>query len=109
MSVHDNTKYMAHDFEKYNLIELTVATIDKMQYGINVTENHLFYYPISGNYRMIGDIGIGEKVYSIYGNATVISKQVLTDFFSEEIVYDIHIIEGPKNYFVNGVLVHNKL
>lgn len=105
--IHDGIDLPIANFKVNNLIQLGFK--DKFGYEefINVTDNHQFYNIKTGNYKEIRDFNIGEELFNKDKKIIISSKKILIDNTSDEIVYNIHMVNKPHNYFVKGVLVHN--
>ena len=78
---------------------------------LNVTLNHPFYDLSTGKYKNLSEFNLGDQLM-VYNNFTgdleklnIVSMQK-TDYFYYE--YNLHL-EGPNNFFANGVIVHNAI
>lgn len=70
-----------------------------------VTINHYYLNPESGYYEQIGNFEIGDYVRTVDGVGIIQSITILKE---KPIVYNLHMEEGPNNYIVDGVVVHNQ-
>lgn len=70
-----------------------------------VTANHLYYSPDEDIYKEIKNFIYGERIRSIDGIGNVVSIMKLSD---TPVVYNLHMVNKPNNYLVNGVVVHNE-
>ncbi len=93
-----------HDFVNMPLVELTCSDGSITR----VTSNHPYYDVVSGAYKAIGEFNIGDSLFTQSGPIKIISRDVLTESSVIATVYNLHMSSGPANYFVNGILVHNK-
>jgi len=111
--IHDGIICSAADFSKAPLLELKVKIKNKV-ICTKVTDNHPYFDPIGKKYRQLKDFKIGELIKTVEGNAEIAGKEIIIDENSpmesrKEIVYNLHMMEGPHNYIANGAVVHNKL
>ena len=110
--VHDGRQYFMNNFSSYPLLRLTVNINDKL-YETKVTDNHPYFDAVARSYRKLRDFKIGDKVKTVDGEGIIVHKEVLINgdspaHMQNEIVYNLHMIQGPSNYIVNGAVVHNK-
>lgn len=96
------TNTFIHVNEPYGRLTLSNGTT------LQVTSIHRFYDPRSRTWRKIGDMQPGDVVLYGYG-ATAKFVTILASEFSSGrgTVYNLEI-ERYHNYYVNGILVHNR-
>ena len=110
--VHDGKLNNFANFIRYPLVNLSINVNGKL-YETKVTDNHPYLDAVEGGYKQLGEFKIGDKIKTIDGDGIIVSKEVLIDVNSpaemhNEVVYNLHMKEGPHNYVVNGAVVHNK-
>lgn len=111
--VHDGKISNMNNFIKHSLIKISVDINGKIFYT-KVTDNHPYLDVTNKKFKPLKDFKVGDKIKTIDGEGVIISKDALIDSSSppemqKEIVYNLHMKEGPHNYIVNGAVVHNKL
>jgi len=96
-------KTYIHEDWSYGIIELSSG------HTIEVTSNHPFYLPDTKEWKEINDIKIGQKLLYVGENHTEEVTLIKKDFSRERRanVYNFQV-KKYHNYFINGVLVHNK-
>jgi hypothetical protein len=101
-----------HDFDTYPLLKVTIQ--DRGVSSVTeVTANHPYLDPKTGEYKEIGSFEVGDTVQTINGEGVITNVDVLIngeDSKTQTIptLYDLHMGSGPANYLVDGVVVHNK-
>lgn len=110
--VHDGQNHSAHNFTEHGLLEVVYKDGDGMEHSIPVTGNHPVFDSNQNNYRSIESFSEGDGIRTQAGDVSIIriTKLDPTTYFNadSQIVYNLHMKEGPANYIANGVLVHNK-
>ena len=109
--IHEEFSFLENNYNIYPLIKLGIKINGKIIYT-KVTENHRYYNPIIKKYKQIGDFNLGDTVLSINGEGKIVSKEILINSKSTKLekhtrLYNLHLIDGPHNYIVNQVVVHN--
>lgn len=94
-----------HDFTRYPLLLVTVADADGNEYETRVTANHLYLLEDGRTYRQIGEIDVGATLKFGGETATLVGKTELNE--RPDVVYNLHMADGPHNYIVHGAVVHN--
>jgi hypothetical protein len=102
--IHDGKNNSLNDFDLYPLIQLTTR-VNGMIKITKVTDNHLYFSPDEKIYKEIKEFQYGERIQSIDGIGYVVGKIKL---LSTPTVYNLHMVNAPNNYLVNGVVVHNE-
>lgn len=110
--VHDGKQNNFANFIKHPLVKLSVDVNGKL-YETRVTNNHPYLDAVEMRYKQLREFKVGDNVRTIAGRGLIVGKEVLIDAHSSsemhnEIVYNLHMSEGPHNYIVNGAVVHNK-
>lgn len=83
---------------------LRVTLVDGTE--LYVTDNHPIYNINSKDYKPIGEFTINDRLININGKVIEILKiEQVADF---GITYNLSLDGNLKNYFANGILVHNK-
>ncbi|MBI2657332.1 hypothetical protein HYX08_01410 [Candidatus Woesearchaeota archaeon] len=109
---HDGRQNNFANFIKHPLVRLFID-VDGRLYETKVTENHPYLDAVEMKYRQLREFKVGDKVKVIEGEGLIVGKDVLIDGDSpasmhNEVVYNLHMSQGPHNYVVNGAVVHNK-
>lgn len=96
------TKTFVHDDRPYGEVLLSDGSRH------SVTDNHPYYNAATGTWQAIGTMLPGDRVVSWQNGRPVTLTIVSAEFTSRAgTVYNIEV-DGYHNYFVDGVLVHNK-
>ena len=82
-------------------LEIT-TTDDKV---IQSTFYHKFFNPSLGIYRPIHQFNIGDPLR--IKNGTVFIKEIKKLDKSFEVEYNLELVDEPRSYLVNGIVVHN--
>jgi len=97
-------KPLAHKDLKDDAVILTLVDGTTL----NVTTNHLFYSPKDKKYRELKEFKVGDKVL-VYKKDSfkelAISSITPQKHFPVE--YNLELGDGPHNYLVDGIVVHN--
>jgi intein/homing endonuclease len=62
----------------------------------------LYYSVTDDKYKQIREFNIGDKLKSLTNIRHIKFMSKL-----DVVVYNLHLIEEPNNYIVNGIVVHN--
>jgi hypothetical protein len=110
--IHSQTHNPA-DFKTYPLLKVSIMDVQGNTKETLVTSNHPYFDSISHTYKDIGTFAIGDHVLLQDGQGTIVASEVVIDgtplYETQTVdVYNLHMNQGPANYLVNGVVVHNK-
>ncbi|NQZ84942.1 MAG: hypothetical protein HRU03_04445, partial [Nanoarchaeales archaeon] len=111
--VHDGVDSFVHDFATFSLVNLTINVSGELV-DTHVTMNHPYYDPIEKEYKKLRDFDIGAEIFVFNGTGFIVSRVDLINEKSsydkrQTVVYNLHMSDGPHNYFVDDVLVHNAI
>ena len=109
--VHDGRQDAIHAFNRYPLVDLSVEEKGGASQS-RVTLNHPYYDPVGKSYKELLDFKVGDLVRTETGTGRILSITSVIDQTSpiadhQTVVYNLHMAQGPSNFLVNGVLVHN--
>lgn len=110
--VHDGKQQKIANFNKNPMIKLSVKVNDKINVT-KVTDNHPYFENVENKYKPLKDFKVGDGIKTIEGEGVIIEKLDIIDERSpskehNRVVYNLHMMECPHNYIVNGAVVHNK-
>jgi hypothetical protein len=102
-----------HNFELYPLLRVIFSS-DTGTHDVLVTSNHPYFDPVSKTYKFIEEFKVGDAVRSIDGLGAIVSMDTIidgTDTYEKTFidVYNLHMKQGPSNYLVDDIVVHNKV
>lgn len=109
--VHDGKQAAIHAFNRHPLIELVVESGGQTETSL-VTLNHPYFDPVENAYKQLDRFNVGDLVRTTLGTGRIVSMTSVIDQSTpakaqNSVVYNLHMAEGPNNFLVNGVVVHN--
>jgi len=109
--VHNWIESYLNDYDEHPLVKAIFITPTWFK-ETKVTLNHPYYDPIADDYKQLRYFNSWDNVSLWEENWILLSFEILIDNTSslelkQTVVHNLHMKEGPSNYFVDGILVHN--